>query len=166
MSDELVPVDVVGVGKDLFGSDLVVLRDQHDRSLPIWIMPAQAESIRQRLEGQDTPRPFTHDLLLNLVRLLNAEVVRLMIDDLWHSTFYAKLVLSVGEDEEMEIDCRPSDGIAIALRAEAPIYVLDEVLEEGKFSEEAAEDPGEDIGEEDPDEFAEEGDENDEEGYR
>jgi hypothetical protein len=56
-----------------------------------------------------------------------------MIDDLWQSTFYAKLVLQVG-DEEVEIDCRPSDGIALALRAGAPIYVLDEVMEEGKWT--------------------------------
>jgi len=147
MSDELVPVQVVGVGRDPFGNDFVLLRDHRDRSLPIWIGECEAVAIHLKLEGRDMPRPMTHDLLLNIIRRLNAEVLHLTIDDLWQSTFYAKLVLQVGE-EKIEIDCRPSDGIAIALRANAPIYVVDDVMEEGKWTGETREESGEESDEE------------------
>ncbi|HIE50620.1 MAG TPA: bifunctional nuclease family protein, partial [Armatimonadetes bacterium] len=85
-----------------------------------------------KLEEFEMPRPMTHDLLLNVIRRLGGEVERLLIDDLWNNTFYAKICINTGE-EVVEIDCRPSDGIALALRAEVPIVVADAVMEEGRW---------------------------------
>jgi uncharacterized protein len=115
----------------------VLLQDGRGRKLPIWIGQPEAVAIYIALqkEPQDFHRPLTHDLLKNVVEKLGGRIDRLTIDDMWQDTFYARLVLQVG-DQWMDIDCRPSDGIAVALRARAPIYVAEEVLDACKIAEE------------------------------
>lgn len=134
MSDELLEVQVVGVGQDLRGNEFVLLRDRYERQLPIWIGRCEAWAIYMRMEQHEVPRPMTHDLLLNVIRRMGGEVQQLLIDDLWQNTFYAKICVAKN-GEILEIDCRPSDGIAVAIRAEAPIMVADSVMEEGRWRE-------------------------------
>jgi bifunctional DNase/RNase len=89
---------------------------------------------------------MTHDLLLNVIQRMGGKVQQLLIDDLWQNTFYAKVCVA-REEEVLEIDCRPSDGIALAIRAGVPILVADAVIEEGRWrepEEAEAEDEGED----------------------
>lgn len=114
---------------------IVVLRDSDGgRFLPIWIGPFEANAIVMRLEGVETPRPLTHDLLLTLVQELKAQVLHILISELKDNTFYARVHL-VRDGEEIVLDSRPSDAIALALRAEAPIFVALNVLEQAKTDE-------------------------------
>jgi uncharacterized protein len=113
------------------GGAFVLLRDSLDRNLPIWIGEDQAVSISIAAEGAAAPRPMTHDLMKLLVERLGGSVDYILIDDLYNNVYYAKLVMRQG-DKPLEIDCRPSDAIAVGLRFRAPIYVADHVLEEGQ----------------------------------
>lgn len=124
-------VKIVGVFEDPGQAYFVLLRDSLDRQLPILIGPFEAHAIALGFQGPNrvTPRPFTHDLLKNVIERLGAKIDRLTIDSLFQETYYAKLSLLVG-DRITDIDCRPSDGIALAVRAGAPIYVAEPVLEE------------------------------------
>ena len=108
---------------------IVILRDEEsDLFLPIWIGVFEANAIALEIEGVDAPRPMTHDLLLSSLRTLGAGVERIVISDLQDSTFYALIHLDRG-GEKLTVDSRPSDALALALRAEAPIFVLRSVLE-------------------------------------
>jgi uncharacterized protein len=109
-------------------SRFVLLSDEQDRRLPILIGPFEAQAIQLVLEGTRPDRPMTHDLIRNMVERLNATVDRAVIDDFWSTIYYAKLYLIQG-DEEIEIDARPSDAIALAVRFDAPIYVADGILD-------------------------------------
>ncbi|MCA1595169.1 MAG: DUF151 domain-containing protein [Chloroflexi bacterium] len=115
----------------------VLLQDGRGRRMPIWIGPHEAIAIYIALQKDqhNLHRPLTHDLLKNVIEKLDGKVERLTIDDIWQETYYARLVLNVG-GRWVDIDCRPSDGIAIALRAQAPIYVAEEVLDTCKVGEE------------------------------
>lgn len=114
---------------------LVQLRDNFGRHVPIVIGPFEAHAIAMALSGEIPQRPMTHDLLRNILMRLDITVDRVVIDDLWHGTFYAKIFLRRGE-EEIEIDARPSDAIALALRFRAPIYMAESVLEaEGRYED-------------------------------
>ncbi len=106
----------------------VLLQDNRGRSVPIWIGKYEALSISMALEGDVPDRPMTHDLLKNTIERLGGTVERIIVDDLWQSTFYAKITI-VRNGESIEIDSRPSDAIALALRARAPIYVAEPVFE-------------------------------------
>lgn len=106
----------------------VLLRDALSRELRIFIMQDVAYAMHLALEDHAPDRPFTHDLMRTVIHKLGAEVDRVTIDDLWQDTFYARITLSQGE-EMIDIDSRPSDAIAIALRFNAPIYVAEAVLE-------------------------------------
>ncbi len=108
----------------------VVLRDSMDRDLHILIGLFEAHAIASYLQGERPVRPMTHDLLKNTIEKLGAKIERLTIDDLFHETYYGKLSLLVGETGIIDVDTRPSDGIAMALRANAPIYVSETVMEE------------------------------------
>jgi bifunctional DNase/RNase len=107
----------------------VLLRDNRGRRVPIWVGQFEAWAITLALEGEAPDRPFTHDLIKILLDRLDASVERIVIDDLWNETFYAKLTLARKNGETSEIDARPSDAIAIALRSKAPIYMAENVLE-------------------------------------
>ncbi|NLC58772.1 MAG: bifunctional nuclease family protein [Armatimonadetes bacterium] len=126
-------VKVMGifVEEDVTQNFFVLLRDHRDRQLPILIGAFEASSIAMALQGERPTRPMTHDLLKNVIERLGAKIDSLTIDDLWHETYYAKLALQVN-DGLIDIDTRPSDGIAIAVRAGAPIYVAESVLEEAE----------------------------------
>ena len=108
---------------------LVVLRDLEDtKALPIWVGIPEANAIALELEQVPTPRPMTHDLIKNILEGIQASVVRIVVNDLRDSTFYATIFLSL-QEQEFCIDARPSDAIAIALRAKAPIFVALDVIE-------------------------------------
>jgi len=109
-----------------------VLLSDGDRKLPIQIGAPEAAAINYCLDGVQPDRPMTHELLRTVIERLEGKVVRVVIDDIWKSTYYAKLYIKPsGKDPEMEIDCRPSDAIALALKFEAPIYVCENVLVQG-----------------------------------
>ncbi len=105
----------------------VLLQDNAGRKLPIWIGENEAGAIVMAIQGKQFDRPLTHDLLKIVVDRLGGEVVRIVIDDLWQDVYYAKVTIDQGA-ESIEIDCRPSDALAIAMRSRAPVYVAEDVL--------------------------------------
>ncbi len=109
--------------------NIVVLRElDGERILPIWIGPGEAQAIRRILSEEPFPRPLTHDLLQMVVEGLKAKVARVVITDLKENTFYASVFIERDADV-LAIDARPSDSVAVALRAKAPIYVNDKLLQ-------------------------------------
>jgi uncharacterized protein len=113
----------------------VLLRDAAERSVLIFIGKFEAMSIWLALEGASADRPLTHDLLNNVVDRMGGKVERILIDDLWNNTYYAKMTISY-DGKTLDVDARPSDGIAVALRAKAPIYMAESVLERAAVREE------------------------------
>lgn len=107
---------------------IVILRDEDEKmALPIWIGLFEANAIAMTIENVITPRPMTHDLMRNILEALEVTVEKIVVRDLIDNTFYASIYLSTG-DKVLEIDSRPSDAIAIAVRTNAPIYVKEEVI--------------------------------------
>jgi bifunctional DNase/RNase len=108
---------------------VVILKEKmSERYLPIWIGPAEADAIAVKLQGVAVPRPLTHDLLRIVIDALGATVNSIIVSDLKSDTFYAKIILNVG-GEQMEVDSRPSDALALAVRVETPIYAEETVLD-------------------------------------
>ncbi len=108
---------------------IIVLKEKEgERQFPIVIGFLEASSIKMKLSGIEVPRPMTHDLLLATIYGVNAKMDCLIIDKLVANTFHAKLVLMTANGETRKIDARPSDGIALAVRAQAPIFVEEEVM--------------------------------------
>jgi bifunctional DNase/RNase len=122
---------VYGVSFDLVGKQPIVLLKTTDdeKFVPVWIGHPEAASILMRLQGQEPPRPQTHDLLADVITQLDAEVVRVTVTELRESTFYASITLRRNGDE-IDVDSRTSDAIALALRADAKIFAADEVIDE------------------------------------
>jgi bifunctional DNase/RNase len=113
---------------------IVVLKDVgSDTVMPIWVGIFEANAIAIEIEKVAAPRPMTHDLTRNLIRDLNAQLDRVVITELKDDTFLAVLWLRQGE-ETVTIDARPSDAIALALRADCPIYVTEEVMQTAKLN--------------------------------
>jgi uncharacterized protein len=111
---------------------IIILRDQEgQRVLPIWVGAYEANAIALQIENITTPRPMTHDLLRNVIQDLKAEIRKIVVSDLKENTFYALIHLDV-QGEALAIDARPSDAIALALRARAPIFVEDRVIDHAK----------------------------------
>jgi hypothetical protein len=109
--------------------NIVILREvEGDRILPIWIGSGEAQAIRRILSDESFPRPLTHDLLNLIVEGLKAKIARVVISDLRENTFFASVFVE-RESEVLSIDARPSDSIAVALRARAPIFVNDKLLQ-------------------------------------
>ena len=106
----------------------VLLQDDNGRELRIFVMPDIAVAIQNALEHVEPDRPSTHDLLKNVIESLDAKVTRITVDDMWQGTPYAKISINC-HGTELEIDSRPSDAIAIALRFNARIFVADAVLD-------------------------------------
>lgn len=131
-------VDKLGI--DLLTHDpVVILKDlEGKRYLPILIGPFEATAIMLALEGQQVPRPLSHDLMRMLLETLQARLEHIVIHDIKDSTFFAKLVVRTN-GEVQEIDARPSDGIALALRMQAPIYVSDKIVLEETVPDKKAE---------------------------
>jgi bifunctional DNase/RNase len=108
---------------------VVLLGSNHDkRSLPIFIGAAEAQSIAKFINDVEVPRPLTHDLLKNILELTEYRLMRVEVVDIKDGTFYAQLVMD-HDDSIIEMDCRPSDAIALSLRCDAPIYVAKHVIE-------------------------------------
>jgi uncharacterized protein len=109
--------------------NIVILRElEGERILPIWIGPGEAQAIRRILSEEPFPRPLTHDLLFLVVEGLKAKIARVVIADLRENTFFASVIVQ-RESEMLSIDARPSDSIALALRAKAPIFVNEKLLQ-------------------------------------
>lgn len=108
---------------------VVILKEKEaGRYLPIWIGPAEADAIAVRLQDVAVARPLTHDLLRSIIDSLGAQVTHVVVNDLANDTFFARIMLEV-DGRALEIDSRPSDAIALAVRAKVPIYVEESVLE-------------------------------------
>ena len=125
----MIEMKVAGIALDAVSrSPIVLLRDASERrQLPIFIGQDQARAIISALENQVPPRPLTHDLMVNLMEEWNMLLERVVIHSLQENTFYAILQIRQGETRK-EIDCRPSDAIAIAIRTRSPIWVMEEVV--------------------------------------
>jgi len=143
----MIEVVIASIRVSLMSQNRIVeLREEGgDRILPIWIGPFEAESITLQLQGVDVPRPLTHDLLKSIIESLGGEVLHILISGLEKATYFARIVLDVDGDT-LEIDSRPSDAIALAVRVNSPIYVADEVMDQaGLRPEEEVQLSGEDV---------------------
>jgi bifunctional DNase/RNase len=122
---------IYGVSFDLVGKQPIVLLKTADgnKFLPIWIGHPEAAAILMKLQSQAPPRPMTHDLVSDMLEQLGAQIVRITVTELRENTFYAQITVQQ-DGSEIEIDSRPSDAIALAIRAEAPIFAADRVIEE------------------------------------
>jgi bifunctional DNase/RNase len=131
-------VDKLGI--DLLTHDpVVILKDlEGKRYLPILIGPFEATAIALALEGTPVPRPLSHDLMRTMLESLQATLEQIIIHDIKDSTFFAKLVVR-RNGESLDIDARPSDGIALALRMQAPIFVSDKIVLEETVADKKAE---------------------------
>jgi uncharacterized protein len=131
--DEMVRMEIKGLVLDPTSNiPIVVLREQGGKLfLPIWIGVFEANAIALRIEGVEPPRPLTHDLLHSVFDQLGASIERIEISDLQENTFFA-LIHVKSNGKETAIDARPSDAIALALRAESPIFVRRDVLDRAK----------------------------------
>ncbi|PAX52424.1 bifunctional nuclease family protein [Brunnivagina elsteri] len=125
----MIEMRVAGIALDaITRSPIVLLKDSTERrALPIYIGQEQAKAIMSALENQKPPRPLTHDLIINVFEAWNMTLEKVIIHSLQKDTFYASLILRQGENRK-EIDARPSDAIAVALRTNTPIWVMEEVI--------------------------------------
>src|SRR5438270_13175121 len=124
-------MQIYGVSFDLVGKQPIVLLKtaEGNKFLPIWIGHPEAAAILMKLQSASTPRPMTHDLVTDMLDQLGAQVIRITVTELRENTFYAQITVQQ-DGSEIEIDSRPSDAIALAIRADAPIFAADRVIEE------------------------------------
>src|SRR5919109_1037900 len=136
---------IYGVSFDLVGKQPIVLLKtaEGNKFLPIWIGHPEAAAILMKLQSQAPPRPMTHDLVTDMLEQLGAQVIRITVTELSENTFYAQITVQQ-DGSEIDVDSRPSDAIALAIRSDAPIFAADDVIEES-----AIEFEGDDINQED-----------------
>jgi uncharacterized protein len=131
---------IYGVSFDMVGKQPIVLLKTIDgnKFLPIWIGHPEAAAILMKLQGATTPRPMTHDLIGEMINELDAQCTRVSVTELKDNTFYASITLRVN-GQEIEIDSRPSDALAVAVRTSAPIFAAEDVIQESaiEFEHEA-----------------------------
>jgi uncharacterized protein len=132
-AETFVEMKVTGLTIDPFTNmPIIILKDLGEKSaLPIWIGLIEASSIATELEKIELSRPMTHDLMKNIFNTLKVSIKKVEVNDLCDNTFYARIYL-VNDGEEVVIDSRPSDAIAIALRTKAPIFVAKKVMEKSR----------------------------------
>ena len=137
---------IYGVSFDMVGKQPIVLLKTVDdnRFLPIWIGHPEAAAILMKLQGADTPRPMTHDLIVDMLDQADTTCERISITELRDNTFYASITLSIA-GSEIEIDSRPSDALALAVRMSAPIFVADEVIDESSIEFEQGEEDNDEV---------------------
>lgn len=137
---------IYGVSFDMVGKQPIVLLKTVDgnKFLPIWIGHAEAAAILAKLQGTESPRPMTHDLLTDIVGELKAQVARVTVTELKDNTFYALITLRA-DAAEIEVDSRPSDAIALAVRSNAPIFAADALIDESAIEFEQDADDAEDM---------------------
>jgi len=126
----LIELSVVNVAIDIKSKmPVIVLKEKYgDKTLPIWIGLFEAQAIALAMENIKPPRPLTHDLAKSLIEKLKGKVDRVVINDLRHNTFYAKILIKQN-GESIQVDSRPSDAIALALRLNVPIFIEEAVLD-------------------------------------
>ncbi len=140
-NDREAQVTVAGVYEHRSGPDdqspdfVVLVRDETGRTVVIVIGRFEAMAISLALEGQNADRPLTHDLLNSIIQRMGGTVDRIVIDDLWNGTYYAKISVS-SATRTLSVDSRPSDAIALALRAKAPIFMVESVLVKASLPQE------------------------------
>ncbi len=138
--DVEVTIDSVKVSL-LSNHRVVVLKElEADRYLPIWIGPFEADAIATRLQGVRVLRPLTHDLLKSVIQAMGATLSRVIVNELRDDTFYARLILEQ-DGQTMELDCRPSDALALAVRVGVPVYVEESVMQKASIRPCTAEEP-------------------------
>ena len=121
-------IDSIRVSPMNYQRVVILKENDSDRYLPIWIGPAEADAIAVKLQDLSVPRPLTHDLLRTVIDTLGGSVVHILVSDLHNDTFYAKIVIDVNGDTR-EIDSRPSDAMALAVRAQVPIFAEESVMD-------------------------------------
>ena len=133
LASVMIELNLVGVRLELpTNSPIVLLREREgERYLPIWIGAMEATAIAFALQGIVTARPMTHDLMKNILESVEAKVEKIVVNDLRDNTFFALIHIRLGE-EEITVDSRPSDAIALALRVGAPIFVEEDVVRRAK----------------------------------
>ena len=138
----MIEMKVMGIALDTrTGTPIVVLNDiDNRRALPIWIGSAEASSIIRKIENLPVTRPMTHDLIISIIKKVGYTVSKVEINDVEKETYYAKIVLEDKEGKTIEIDSRPSDAIAVAIRVDAPIFVTANVLSNGSVSTDSSRD--------------------------
>ena len=144
----MIEMVVEGIGIDPHNQPLVLLRDAERKTfVPIWIGPAEAVSIQMELDNRQSQRPMTHDLIANIFRDLGVQLLKVTVHDCTDKIFYAKLHLQVGGGQEnvQEVDARPSDAIALALRAPCQILVSEKVAQKTGIQVEEAEADNDDM---------------------
>lgn len=136
----MIEMKVMGIALDTrTGSPIVVLHDKENRkALPIWIGSAEASAIIRKIENLTVARPMTHDLIINLIEKTGYELEKIEINDVEKDTYYATLFLTDKDGKTVEVDSRPSDAIAIAIRVDAPIFVTANVISNGSVSTDSA----------------------------
>ncbi|HIS82403.1 bifunctional nuclease family protein [bacterium] len=141
----MIEMKVMGIALDTrTGSPIVVLHDKENRkALPIWIGSAEASAIIRKIENLTVSRPMTHDLIVNLIEKTGYELEKIEINDVEKETYYATLFLKDNDGNVLQIDSRPSDAIAIAIRIDAPIFVTANVISNGSVSTDSAKDEAE-----------------------
>lgn len=132
----MIEMRVMGIALDTrSGSPIVVLNDLENRkALPIWIGSAEASSIIRKIENIPSTRPMTHDLFINLIQQSEQTLKSVEISEVDEQTYFATLVIETKEGEKILLDSRPSDAIAVAIRADVPIFVSEDVMESGAIS--------------------------------
>ncbi len=127
-------MQIYGVSFDMVGKQPIVLLKtvEGNRFLPIWIGHPEAAAILMKIQGASTPRPMTHDLLSEMLEHLDATCEKVSVTELRDNTFYASITLQIN-GSSVEIDSRPSDAIALAVRTQAPIFAADDVIEESSI---------------------------------
>ncbi|WP_319954630.1 bifunctional nuclease family protein [Patulibacter brassicae] len=137
---------IYGVSFDMVGKQPIVLLKcvQSNRFLPIWIGHPEAAAILMRLQGASTPRPMTHDLMVDVLGEFDVKCVQVAVTELRDNTFYATITLEQN-GREVEIDSRPSDALAFAVRCGAPIFAADDVVEESAIEFERSGDESDDV---------------------
>ena len=138
----MIEMKVMGIALDTrTGSPIVVLHDKENRrALPIWIGSAEASSIIRKIENLSVTRPMTHDLIISIIEKTGYKLSKVEINDVEKETYYATIFLEDSEGKEIQIDSRPSDAIAVAIRIDAPIFVTANVLSNGSVSTDSAKD--------------------------
>lgn len=121
-------VDSIRVSPMNYQRVVILRQKESDRYLPIWIGPAEADAIAVKLQDLSVPRPLTHDLLRTVIDTLGGQVQHILVSDLQNDTFFAKIVIQMNGDLK-EIDSRPSDAMALAVRTQVPIFADETVME-------------------------------------
>ena len=138
----MIEMRVMGIALDTrTGSPIIVLNDMENRkALPIWIGSAEASSIIRKIENIPSSRPLTHDLFINFARQAGFKITRIEINDVDEQTYFSSIFLVDSNGKETEVDSRPSDAIAIAIRADVPILVSAAVMADGAISTDSKKD--------------------------